>query len=172
MDERFDGRRVWFAVGAGALVFLCLMLCAFGAFATMMFRSEPAREVAPYVQPPTGQEGEAAPPTYYHPVPPAMGRGAGYGPLGFLSAGIGLIVKLMVAGLLALLFLGLAKRVFWGHRPGRWHHWGPPPKGDGGEGRPNPAWGPWAWHCGERWGRPPGEEAESDEPDEAYAAAE
>ena len=172
MDERFDRRRGWFAVGAGARVFLCLMLCAFGALATMMFRSAPAQGVVGYVQPPSGQEGEAAPPTYYYPVPPATGHGAGHGPLGFLSAGVGLIVKLMVAGLLALLFLGLAKRVLWGHRPGRWHHWGPPPKGNGGKGRPRHPWGPWAWHCGEQWGWPEEAEAESDEPDEAYAAAE
>lgn len=171
MDERFAGKRVWFAVGVGGLAFLCLMLCAFGTLATMMFRSAPVHEAVPYVQPPSSQEGEAAPPTYYA-VPPAMGRGAGHGPLGFLSAGIGLVFKLLATGLLLLLFLGLAKRVFWGHRPGRWHHWGPPPKGGGGEGRPHPPWGPWAWHCGERWGRSPEGEAVSDEPDEAHAAAE
>ena len=171
MDERFAGKRVWFAVGAGALVFLCLMLCAFGAFATMMIRSVPGQVSGPYVVAPPVQEGEAAPPAYYA-VPPAMGRGARHGPLGFLSAGVGLVFKLLATGLLLLLFLGLAKRVFWGHRPGRWHHWGPPPKGDGSEARPHSAWGPWAWHCGERWGRPPEAKAESDEPDEAYAAAE
>jgi hypothetical protein len=172
MDERFSRNRVWVAVGVGALVFLCLMLCAFGALATMMVRSVPAQGVVPYVQPPAGAEGETAPPTYYQPAPPALARGAGYGPLGFLSAGIGLVIKLMVAGLLLLLLLGLVKRVMWGHRLERWHHWGTPPKGDRGAWRPHPAWGPWAWRCDEHWGGPPEEEAEGDEPGEAYAAAE
>ncbi len=172
MDERFARNRVWFVLGAGILVLLCLMLCAFGAFATMMLRSVPAQGMVPYMQPPTGLEGETAPPTYYYPAPPAPAREAGYGPLGFLSAGIGLVVKLMVAGLLLLLFLGLVKRVMWGHRPWRWHHWGPPPKGEWGEGRPHAAWGPWAWRCSEHWGRPPEAEAEGEGTDEAYAAAE
>jgi hypothetical protein len=172
MDERFARHRVWFAVGAAALVFLCLMLCAFGAFVTFMMRPVPTQGAVPYVQPPSAQEGEAAPPTYYYPGPPADGRGAGHGPLGFLSAGVGLMFKLLATGLLLLLFLGLVKRLFWGHRHGPWHHWAPPPRGNEGEGRPHAPWGPWAWHCGERWGRPHEAESESDEPDEAYASAE
>lgn len=174
MDEGIDRRKLlWFGVGAAALIFLCLMLCAFGALSMMLMRSSPTQGVVPYMQPPSGAEGGAVPPPVYNQVPPAMGHWAGYGPLGFLSAGVGLIFRLLFAGLLLLLFVGLARRLFWGHRRGRWHHWGMPPRGRGGKGRPHTAWGPWAWPCDrEHWGSPAEPEAENDEPDEAYAPAE
>lgn len=174
MDEGIDRRRLqWFGVGAAGLIFLCLMLCGLGAMSMLLFRSGPAQGVVPYVQPPPGQEGGVVPPPIYNQVPPAMGRWVGYGPLGFLSAGVGLVFKLLVTGMLLLLFIGLVKRLFWGHRHGRWHRWGMPPRGEEGKGKPYAAWGPWAWHCrGEHWGPPPEPGAENDEPDEAYAPAE
>lgn len=168
MDERFRGRGIWVAAGGLAIIFLCLMLCAMGAMATMFLRQGPAYGVVPQIQAPAGEDGGVAPPITYGPV---VGRPAGYGPFGLIGAGIGLLFRLAFFGLLLLLLLGLVRRLFWG--PRHWHHRHPgkPPKG-----KPYPGWGPWAWHChgevGDEEAKPASTEGEPDDPDLAYGGAE
>jgi hypothetical protein len=143
MDERFRGKKHWIGLGALAIIFLCLALCGLGAMATVVLRSGPAHGVALHLQPSAGEEGAAPSAGCCGP----MGRGqvGHWGPFGFIFGGIRLLIGLAVLGLLLLLIVGLARRVFWGRR-----HWGPPPwtrspEGKEGEGTPC-AWGPWAWH--------------------------
>jgi hypothetical protein len=163
VDERFRGKGVWIGLGALGIIFLCLMLCGMGA----MFAGPRG---AVYVQPPAGGEGPVAPPVYH-----------GYGPFGFILAGVGFLFKLAFFGLLLLLGLGLVKRILWGHRC-----WGPAPgwkspESPQGEGNAYAAWGPWAWHRHHRrkhwgpppwWGPPPEAEEEADEPGEEYGVEE
>jgi hypothetical protein len=97
-----------------------------------------------------------------------MGRHGGVGLFGLVFRGIGLIFMLGFCGLLFLLFMGLIKRVFWGHR-----HWGPPhryvPKGKEWKGSPHAARGPWPWHHhGAPWDvedEPADEQEQTDNPD-------
>jgi hypothetical protein len=175
MDERLGRKKVWIAGGGLAILFLCVLACGLMFMAFAVTHAGSAYGVVPYVQPPAGEEsGEAAPPIQYGYGPFGMGRHSGFGPMGFLSFGIGLVFKLLLFGLLFLLLLGLIKRIAWGHLA--WHHmyrYGPP-KGKEGEGKPQAAWGPWAWHRHRaHWGPPPwwgpapeaaGEEGETDEP--------
>jgi hypothetical protein len=159
MDERFRGRGLWIGLGALAILLLCLLMCGMGAML-----AGPRGTV--YVQPPAGGEGAVVAPVYH-----------GYGPFGFILAGVGFLFKLAFFGLLLLLGLGLVKRILWGHRC-----WAPPPgwkgpEGEEGKGSVYTAWGPWAWHhryhrrhCGPPpWWGPPAEPAEEDdEPGEEY----
>jgi hypothetical protein len=174
MDERFRDKRHWIGLGALVIVFLCVALCALGAMGTVgmsMMRSETA-----YVQPPAGEEGAVPPPTYHGHGP--LGRFGGTGPFHVLGFGIKLIFGLLFFGLLALLLIGLVKRLFWGHRWGWAPYGGRPPKGKKGEGKSD-AWGPWGWHHHRKhWGPPPwwaaepeasGEEGEPDAEDPEYA---
>lgn len=168
MDERFRGKGLLVGFGALAIIFLCLMMCGFGAIATMGGARAPV-----YVQPPPGEEGAAPPPAYYGHGPAGVGRHGTFGPFGLIFGAIGALLKLAFFGLLLLLLLGLVKRVFFGHR-----HWGPPPWGKPPEGkewkgRPHGRWGPWAWHChGKYWeqeGEPAEGEDESDSAEFAYS---
>jgi hypothetical protein len=172
MDERFYGNKRWIGLGALAIIFLCVMLCALGALGTMFMRSAPAYAPAPYVQPEV-EEGAAPPATYYDGHGPlGMGTHGRTGFFGVIGAGIGMLFKLAFFGLLLLLLLGLVKRIFWGPRYWGHRHWGPPggkpPTGKDWEEwkRKHRAWGPWAWHC---HGAPPAAEAEAattkDDPD-------
>jgi hypothetical protein len=140
MDERFRGKGLWVGLGLLAVIFLCLMLCGLGALSMFTTRSGPV-----YVQPPAGEEGAVPPSTYPGHGVLGMGRYDGWQPFGILGFGISMLFKLLFFGLLLLLFVGLIRRIFWGHR---W--WGPPrghkpPQGKEWKGRPH-AWGPWAWH--------------------------
>ena len=163
MDKRFGGQRGWIALGVAAIVFLCVMMCAGGALLTMLMHSSPA--YPPQVQAPAGEDG-AAPPASYYDGPLGRGRHGGWGPLGIIGAGIGLLFKLLFFGLILLLVFGLVKRLFWGHR-----HWGPhyrgkPPEGKEWTDKPHGWWGPWAWHChGKPWERYEEEGGEQGEPD-------
>jgi len=162
MDQRFRGKKLWIGLGALAIVFLCLMLCGLGAMA-MVTTSR-----GPVVQPPAGEEGAAPPPTHYGHGPLGMGRSVGWGPFGILSFGLGLLFKLLFFGLLLLLLIGLAKRLFWGHRAWCPPYWGQPPEGKEGEDKPYAAWGPWAWawyQC-KHWGPPPWRGSEPEPSDE------
>lgn len=177
MDERFRKHKHWFGLGALLLIFLCIMLCAFGALATMFTRSAPGYGAVPYVQAPAVEEGAAPPATYQGHGP--LGRHSGFGPLGLIGAGIGLIFKLLLFGLLLVLLLGLVRRIFWGHR-WSYGHWGPPcppgapPRGDKGADAPASGWGPPPWHHhGKHWGPPPWcqqEAKQAAEPDKPEAA--
>jgi hypothetical protein len=151
MDERFRGKVHWVALGVAAIVFLCVMLCALGVFSMLLIRSD-----AVYVQPSTGEEG-AAPPASYGPF--QAGHYAHWEPFGIIGAGLSLAFKLLLFGLLLLLFFGLFKRLLWGHRYWCPPYWSKPPKGQEGEGKPGSAWGPWTWHHHHHrphWGPPPG----------------
>jgi hypothetical protein len=162
---------MWIGLGFLAIVFLCVMLCALGAFVTMAVRPGPT-----YVQPlPEGGEAGGAPVVQYGPL--GYGYHGGAGLLGIAGYGIGLLFKLLFFGLLLLLGLGLIKRLFWG-RPHYWgrHRYEPypgkPPTADTrwkSRGR-HPHWGPWAWHHPwEPWapdeeaGVPPEEAMDEDE---------
>ena len=154
MDERFRGKRVWIGLGALVLIGLCLMLC-FGAMAFTM--RGPVYGAVPYVQPPAGAEGGAAPPLYYVPTPFGWGLHGGFGPFGLLFLGVGMIFKLLFLGLILFLLIGLVKRFCYGG-PHPWGppFWGKPPEGEEGENKPRTGWGPWAWHChSKHWGPPP-----------------
>jgi hypothetical protein len=177
MDERFKGKRMWLGFGALAVIFLCVMLCAFGAIATMFTRHTPLYGQVPYVQAPAGEEGAAPPATYHGPV--GVRGHDNFGPLGLIGAGLGLIAKLLFFGLLLALLFGLVRHLFWGRR-WRYGHWGPPcppgvpPTGDQGADAPPAGWGPPAWHHhGKHWGPPPwwrqeaGQAPEQDKPDAA-----
>jgi hypothetical protein len=139
---------MWIGLGFLALVLLCVMLCALGAFFTMAARPGPT-----YVQPlpEGGEEGGAPAPPVAQYGPVGYGYHSGAGPLGIVGFGIGLLFKLLFFGLLLLLGLGLIKRLFWGRHhyvpyPGR-----PPDAGPGWKGRDRqPHRGPWAWHP--HWG--------------------
>lgn len=147
MDERFKRKPLLIGLGALALIFLCIMLCGFGAMVTMFT----SRTVQPpmYVPAPAAEEGAQPPPAYYNHSPGPMGgsRHGAMGPFSFVLRGIGLMFKLAFFGLLFFLLLGLVKRIFWG--PGHWghHHRHWPPKGKEWKHRHPPRWGPWAWHC-------------------------
>ncbi|MEJ2208806.1 MAG: hypothetical protein P8129_07200 [Anaerolineae bacterium] len=166
MDKQFGRKGMWFALGVLALVFLCLLAC--GAAAAVFA----PRGGGVWVQPPASEAGAVQPPMVYY----AHG---GWGPLGLLGAGIGLLFKLAFWGLLAMLFLGLLRRLFWGRRhacPPPWYGaWQGAPQGaSGGEGEApaaGPCWGPspgvgcgpspwrhhaWRHHRHHRWGPPPG----------------
>lgn len=178
MDERFRGKGLWVGLGVLAIIFLCVMMCGVGA----MFAGPRS---AVYVQPPVAEEGVTAPPpppAFYGHGPAGVSRyGAVGGPFGFILGAIGALFKLAFFGLLLLLGLGLAKRLFFGHRC-----WGPPPgwrpppgwkqpEGKEGEGRSYATWGPRGWHRHHKhWGPPPWWEApsepdaEDDEPGEQY----
>jgi hypothetical protein len=161
MDERFRGKGIWIGLAALALIFLCVMLVGFAAVATLAPRLGPAYGVVPQVQPPAGGGGEAVPAPYsgYAPI-----RGY-WGPFGLVGWGIGLIFKLLFFGLLLLLLFRLVRHLFWGPRHWGYRSWGPPwggqpPEGKEGEGAPQAARGPWAWHhhpkhWSGRWGPPP-----------------
>ena len=155
MDERFRGKK-WIGLGALAIIFLCLALCGMSTMAMFVLRSGPSHGVALQVQPSPGEEGTAPSTGYWGP----MGRGQmGHGgPFGFIFGGIRLLFGLAVLGVLLLVMMCVARRVFWGPR-----HWGPPPwarspEGKEGEGTPC-AWGPWAWYHHGGQGRPGSEPA-------------
>jgi hypothetical protein len=149
MDEYFGKHKGWIGLGALAIILLCVMMCALGAFFMLATRSGPAYGVVPQVQAPAGEEG-AAPPavTYYHHGPLGMGRGGAFSPFGFLF-------KLLFGGLILLLLFGLVMRLFWGRRHWAPYYQGKPPKE--WKGKPHGMWGPWAWH---HHGGPWGPEAE------------
>jgi hypothetical protein len=91
MDERFRGKGIWIGLGALVIIFLCLMMCGFGAMVTMATRSSSAYGVVPQVQPPTAEEASAAPPAYYGHGPVGMGRHGGFSPIRFVFLGGGLL---------------------------------------------------------------------------------
>jgi hypothetical protein len=162
MDERFRGKGLWIGLGALAIVFMCVMLCGFGAMASFTMGRGPV-----YVQPPAGEEGVAPPPAYYGSGPWGMARHGGFNPFAF-------IFKMAFLGLFLLLLIGLLKRIFWGPRywgPRHWHppYRGKPPEGEAWKGKPHGMWGPWAHHwCAEHWGpggEPADEEGVSSAPD-------
>lgn len=171
MDERFRGKGIWFAAGALAFIFLCLMLCGMGAMATLFTRQGGAH--LPPAAVPGVEEGAVPPQAYYG---PGVGPHGGSGPFGFLISGIGMLFRLAFFGLLLLLLLGLVMRLFWGPRHRHPWHWCRPPKGKGWEGKPYPNWGPWArhWHGdhGEAEDEPASEKGAADDPDVAYGGAE
>jgi hypothetical protein len=144
MDERFRGKGLWFGLGAVALIFLCLLLIA-GAFIAVL---APARMAPVYVQPPAAGEGALQPSAAYY----------GPGPLGGLFFGVKMLFGLAFLGVLLLVFLGVVRRLFWGH-----YHWGPHycapvPPGQGWEGPPGAGSQPqadWRRHWHHRWGPPP-----------------
>jgi hypothetical protein len=157
MDKHFGRKGMWFALGALALVFMCILLC--GAAATVFA----PRGGGGWVQAPAVEDGAVPPAVVYH------GHG-GWGPLGILGAGLGLLFKLAFFGLLIVLLLRLVRRLFWGG----WHTCPPPWYGpwqgasqgaSGGEGEapaPGAGWGPppwkhhaWRHHRHHRWGPPP-----------------
>jgi hypothetical protein len=151
MERHFDRRGKWFALGLLALVFLCIVACIGAATLHAL------RPAGIWMQPPA-VEGGAVPPTVYY---PAYGIGA------FLGGAIGLLSKLVFFGLLAVLFLKLVGRLFWG----RWHYaygpWRCAPEGaaEGEAEAAEPAVG-WGARVGKRrtwrhhrhahsWGPPP-----------------
>ncbi|MFC2023391.1 hypothetical protein ACFLT5_01485 [Chloroflexota bacterium] len=150
MDERFRGTGMWIGLGAAAIVFMCLIMCVFGAVASVTTGRAPA-----YVQPPMAEEGAAPPPATFGYTPFGMGRHAGYGPFAFIAGGIGLAFKLLFLGFLLLMFAGLLKWLCWGRR--HWHHRYPAtaPQGEGDRATSSAPWGPWAWHCHGRRRWPP-----------------
>jgi hypothetical protein len=152
---------MWFVLGVLALVFLCILAC--GAAAAVFA----PRSGGVWVQAPSGaadgQAGAVPPATAYHTY-------GAWGPLGIVGAGLGLLFKLFLFGLLALLLLGLVRRVLWGHRrmcPPYWYGaWRTAPQGGPqGEGEAPDAgagWGPppwkrhaWRYHHHHPWGPPP-----------------
>ena len=155
MDRHFGRWGMWFALGVLALVFLCILACI-GSAAFLA-----PRPAGTWVQPPAGGEG-VIPPTVSHPA---------HGVWGFLGAGIGVLFKLLLFGLLVLVLLKLVGRLFWG----RWH--AIPPYGYGpwqgavpgapsneaegpgpGVGWRPPNWKRHAWrhhHHPHAWGPPP-----------------
>ena len=172
MDEHFRRKGLWIGLGALAIVFLCMMMCGFGAL--MRTSRGPV-----YVQPPVAEEGAAPPPqAYYGYGPSSMGRTGAHGPFGFFFGFIGGLFKLAFFGLLLLLGIGLIKRIFWGRRC-----WGPPPgwkPPDGAQnaGHTKAGWGPQGWHHHRHWGPPPpwwtppetdAEQDESDSDDPVYS---
>jgi hypothetical protein len=139
MDERFRGKGLWFGLGAGALIFLCLLLIA-GAFIAVL---APARMAPVYVQPPAAGEGALQPPAAYY----------GPGLLGGLFFGLKMLFKLAFLGLLLLLLFGVVRRLFWGP-----HYCAPVPSGKGWEGQPGGGFQPhthWRRHWHHPWGPPP-----------------
>jgi hypothetical protein len=176
MDERFRGKGIWIGVGALAVVFLCVMVCALGAMAVMVGRSAPEYGVVPLVQLPAGGESASAPQVIYGYGPLGTGQRGAFGPFGALFSGIGLLFNLLFFGLIFLVLFGLLRRLFWGHRYWRRHPWGRQPKGKEWKGAPYGPWGPWAWHCyGRHWepeGEPGGEKEAPATPDVAPGGSE
>jgi hypothetical protein len=178
MDKRFRHRGILIGLGILAIIFLCLMVGGAGVF-MLTARPGPAYGVAPQVQPPA--EGGSAPAPYSY-GPHAMGRHGGFGPLGIIGFGFRMLFRLLLLGLLLMLFLGIARRVMWGrrwhHHPGRYYRGKKPPEGvpgssDQGEWGPCGHFGPWHWHHHGKHGPPPGwgsedkpaaEDEESDPP--------
>jgi hypothetical protein len=163
MDERFRDKRLWIGLGGLAIIFLCIAMCGLAPMAMFTLRQVPAYAPLPYTQPPAAEDGAVSPPAYYGYSPFGGGRHAGFSPLGFIAS-------LFLAGLFALLLLGLLKRVLWGgwcggpHRRRGFHHWHRPvaPEDKEWRGGAHAAWGPpWGWHG-------PGQDAEAgtDQPDE------
>lgn len=174
MDKRF-GRKgmLWIALGLVALLFLCLVVACLGA-ATVFA----PRQGGVWMQPPAGEQG-AVPPAQFYPL-----HGT-WGPLGVVGAGLHLLLKLFLFGLLVLLVVRLVGWLFWG----RWracppHGYGPwkgAPQGAPGDeaGEPGSAWRRHPWHHHHRhWGPPPWwaprppaapeAEAGEEEPDAGY----
>jgi len=152
MDERFRDKRLWLGLGGLAIIFLCIAMCGLSAMAMFTLRQGPAYAPAPYTQPPAAEDGTAPPPGYYGYGPLGAGRHSGFSPFGFIA-------KLFLAGLFALLLLGLLKRILWGgwycgpHGWREFHHWhrrpgGPvAPEDKEWKGGVHGAWGPpWTWH--------------------------
>lgn len=168
MDEKFKGKEMWVGLGALAIVFLCVMLCALGAMSMLFMRNDVA-----YVQPPVSEEGVVPPPVLQGHGPLGMGRHGHFGPFSLLFGAVGFLFKFLFFGLLLLLLLGLVKRVFWG--PRYWHtkHWGAHHGGKPPKGKPHGWWGPWAWHChGGPWeedAETPAGESESDADEAGYS---
>jgi hypothetical protein len=179
MDDRFRGKGLWIGLGMLALVFLCLTVAGVATMAAVAPRLGPVYGAVPQVQAPPASESGAVPAPVYGYGPAWY---AGWGPFGFISFGIGLFFKLLVFGLVLLLFFRLVRRFLWGPRCWGTRSWGPywgprPPKGQEGESVPDDAAGPWAWHRHHRhWGPPPwwGEEPDkaggTGKPDAADAA--
>lgn len=119
MDKRFRDKRLWIGLGGLAIVFLCIAMCGMASLAMFTLRQGPTYAPVPYSQPPAADDGTLPP-------PPNLGYG-GYGPLGIGRhsgfSPFGFIAKLFVAGMVALLALGLLKRVLWGGRHCARHHW-------------------------------------------------
>ena len=172
MDERFKRKPLFIGLGAMAIIFLCIVLCGFGAMVTA-FAGRTAQPPI-YAPAPIAEEGAAPPPASYghNTGPMGVGRHGTMGPFGFILGGIGMIFKLAFSGLLLLLLLGLVKRILWG--PSHWghHHRHWPPKGKVWKHGPPPRWGPWAWHChAEREdaaNQPAGEEDKAESDDFVY----
>jgi hypothetical protein len=164
MDERFRGKGMWIGAAALAIIFLCVMLCALGAMGTMFARTTvPA---VPYV-PQASEDGAVSPPVYQGHGPLGMGRLGHSGPFGLFFGAVGALFKLAFLGVLALLFLGLIKRVIWG--PRHWHHAyaGKPPTAEEWKTwkQKHHGWGPpWAWHC---HGAPWAQEAEAEQAEQS-----
>ncbi len=167
MDEFYKRKGLWIGLGALAIIFLCVMVCMMGAFFTVTSRSGVVYGALPQVQLPAEGASVAQPAVQYY-GPMGMPRHGGFHPFAIL-------IRMLFFGLLVLLFVGLMRRILWGHRHwapyyrGRHPHWpaaGMSPKGKVGKHPPHPAWGPWAWHgpCG-GWApedEPVGEEDEAD----------
>jgi hypothetical protein len=153
MDEFFRNKKVWIGLAALGAIFLCVMLCAVGAFAATAMRSGLAYGGVPLVQPPASGEIVGAPSVCYCPA-----WHGGLGPFGFLFR-----MAFFVLGL--FLLLGLARRIFWGRRcwaryHGYHHHHHRHPgrfwagrweEGQPGKRPPHPGYDPfpwWAWCCG------------------------
>jgi hypothetical protein len=177
MDEMLRRKRLWIGLGALALIFMCVMVAGAGLVALLAARPGPVYGVVPQVQPPAGGESGAMPAPYYGYAPV---RGSlGWGLFGIVGFGIGLFFKLLVLGLLLMLFFRLARRLFWGPRYWGYRHWGPccpdkSPQGGPGEGTSGAAQGPWAWHRHHRhwgpppwWGPEPGPASQTDKPQTA-----
>ncbi len=166
MDERFRGKGIWIGLGALAIIFLCLMMCGFGAMVTMATRSSSAYGVVPQMQPPIAEEASAPPPAYYGHGPVGMGRHGGFGPIRFVFLGGGLLFTLLFFGFLLFLFVGAARHFRWGHRSWGPPFWGKPPEGEEGEGNAHAACGPWGWaRYHGHWGPPPEPTDKEDDPD-------
>lgn len=158
MDRYLGKKGMWFALGILALVFLCILAC--GAAAAIFAPRAGGVWVQAPSGVPSGEAGAAPPVVVYH------GHGA-WGPLGILGAGLGLLFKLAFFGLLLILLLRLARRLFWGG----WHTCAPPWHGpwpgapgsegeapEGGAGRGPAPWQRKAWRHHRHhhpWGPPP-----------------
>jgi len=126
MDASFRGKGLWIGLAALGVIMLCLLLAGMGMVAMLMPRPAPV-----YVQPPAGGESLAPPaaPGYTYP--------SFHSPMWMPFAGVGLIFRLFFMGLLALLFLGLARRFMCGPR-----RWGPPHGPGGGWHHHRHPWAP------------------------------
>lgn len=166
MDERIDKvhregwarRGLWIGLGGLGIIFLCLLVCGSIVFLAAVGRSGPIQGIAPYVQPPAGEEG-VAPLTSHGPF--GVSRTAGWGLFGILSMGLGLLFKILLLGLFLLLLFRLVRHLVWGrcyYSPYAWARPSRSPagsaRGEGGNARTD--WGPRAWHHPRgHWGPPP-----------------